>query len=273
MNRLITLTTDFGLSDEYVGVMKGVILSHAPGARIVDLSHGIPPQDIGFAASIIYSSYRYFPKGTLHVIVVDPGVGSNRRIVLLSSEGQLFLAPDNGVLSMLLTKTNVDSINEVTCDHLFLSPISRTFHGRDIFAPVAAHLANGFSPDKVGPQLGNKELTTIDLPEVLIDQKRGKLTGSVVSVDHFGNLTTNIHRDEYNHLVGTDFEGSVTVSIKGQVIDGLQTAYSAVSREAPLAIFGSRDYLEIAVNKGNAARYFNASPGDQVTLSLNARKR
>ncbi|MFP3983577.1 MAG: S-adenosyl-l-methionine hydroxide adenosyltransferase family protein [Desulfurivibrionaceae bacterium] len=148
---LITLTTDFGLSDEYVGVMKGVILSRCPQARIVDLSHGIRPQDVRGAAYTIEASFPYFPEGTIHVVVVDPGVGSSREIIALQTGGHTFLAPDNGVLSLVLPRA--DKIFKVTAGDLFLPRQGDTFHGRDIFAPLAAHLACGLSPDRLGPRL------------------------------------------------------------------------------------------------------------------------
>ena len=180
MNRIITLTTDFGLTDEYVGVMKGVILSRRPCARIVDLSHNIGRHDILQAAYVIYSSYRYFPESTIHIVVVDPGVGSDRRIVLVSAKNHLFLVPDNGILSLFLVNKYVDAAYEINCDHLFLKPLSNTFHGRDIFAPVAAQLAGDLRPEQVGNRIDPDKLVTLSMPEVRIDPVQGRITGTVL---------------------------------------------------------------------------------------------
>lgn len=267
MGTIITLTTDFGLSDEYVGVMKGVILAHTPDARIVDLTHNIPPQDIRFAAYIIASAHNYFPANTLHVIVVDPGVGSNRRIVLLQAKSQLFLAPDNGVLSLLLSEKRFQAAFEVTCDHLFLSPVSDTFHGRDIFAPVAAHLAAGMPPEEVGSPLACKNLTRLPLPKVHIDSTSKSLSGAVIGIDHFGNLITNIHQEDYRKLPAVLRDKKISVEIRDTTIPGIHTSYALVLPGELLAIFGSRGYLEIACNQGNAAQHLNAVLNDTVTLT------
>lgn len=268
MEKIITLTTDFGLTDEYVGVMKGVILARAPGAKIIDLTHGISYQDIRQAAYVIHSACGYFPAGTIHIIVVDPWVGSSRRIVLLSFKGQLFLAPDNGVLTLLLQQKELDAAYEVTCEELYLKPVSHTFHGRDIFSPVAAALINGMTPEDVGPSIDPNKLTVLTLPIVEVNQARGKIKGSVVRIDHFGNLMTNIHRDTCHELFSEDEKDSVLVVIKGQIIHGLQSSYSSVGTGSLLAIFSSRDYLEIALNLGNASEQLNANIGEEVTISF-----
>lgn len=268
MGTIITLTTDFGLSDEYVGVMKGVILSRAPDARIVDLTHAVPPQDIRLAAYIIAAAHKYFPANTLHVIVVDPGVGSNRRIILLQAKGRLFLAPDNGVLTLLLSEKNFQAAFEVTCNHLFLSPVSDTFHGRDIFAPVAAHLAAGLPPEKVGPSLARKELTTLPLPKVHIDSTNNTVSGNVIGIDHFGNLITNIHQEDYRKLPPALLDKKISVVIGNTTIPGIHTSYAIAPPGTLLALFGSRGYLEIACNLGNAAQHLNAAQDDTVTLTF-----
>jgi len=268
MNTIITLTTDFGYVNEYVGVMKGVILAGAPDACIVDLTHGIPAQAVQEAAYILDASYEYFPAGTIHVVVVDPGVGSARRIVLLRAGGHLFLAPDNGVLTLLLAKERFESAYEVNRDDLFLKPVSNTFHGRDILAPVAAHLASGLPANEVGPQLSIEELTRLSLPAVTIDLERGSVEGVVVRVDGFGNLITNILQ---HALPGTDAgqqEAKISVTVKGRTIRGIQAAYDSVQPGTLLAIFGSRNYLEIAANRVNAAKILNAGPGDMVKISI-----
>ena len=261
MAQIITLTTDFGLEDEYVGVMKGVILSRAPGARIVDLTHGIKAQDVRQAAFVIHSASQYFSEGTVHTVVVDPGVGGQRKIILLTAGNQLFLAPDNGVLSLVHQRDSC--IYEVTNDSFFLPSVSRTFHGRDIFAPLAAALANGLDPAEVGPRLTDKEITLLPLSEVRITER--KVAGSVIAIDHFGNLITNIHRST---LPG-DYSGDLSrFSVKiGTRVAGVRACYADVSEGGLLSLFGSRDYLEIVVNRGNAAMFLESSIDDEVVVT------
>lgn len=268
MNKIITLTTDFGQADEYAGVMKGVILGICPEARIVDLSHGILPQDILQAAFLINASYAYFPANTLHVIVVDPGVGSDRRIILARADGHRFLAPDNGVLTWLLQRPRFEIAYEVSCRQLFLKQLSNTFHGRDIFAPVAAHLANGFPESNVGRVLNRDELTVLSLPEAKFDKTTGILTGSIISIDRFGNLLTNIHHDFLSSLIPAGSYPKITITINNQTIQGLQPSYASVPEGSLLAIIGSRNYLEIAANHANAAHILGAATNTEVRLCL-----
>jgi S-adenosylmethionine hydrolase len=267
MNTIITLTTDFGLHDEYVGVMKGVILSLAPSVRIVDLTHSIGSQALPEAAYCIASAYSYFPKGTVHVVVVDPGVGSNRKILALCADGHLFIAPDNGVLSLLFNH-HFEAAYEITNRELFRQPVSATFHGRDIMAPVAARLVQGFSPAAVGPAMIPSDLSKLPLPTATVDHAQKTITGQVISIDKFGNLITNIHID--NELLRTvaGQYSQLLVSVCGLVIIGIQASYASVAPKSPLAVIGSRNTLEIAVNMGNAAEMLRAAPGDMVTVSL-----
>ena len=188
---IITLLTDFGIEDGYVGTIKGVILSVNPSAMIVDITHQIDPQDLIEAAYVIKSSYRYFPKGTVHVIVVDPGVGSDRAIVALEMMGHIFLAPDNGVLTLLLDEGRLDSITRVNNSQYFLEPLSQTFHGRDIFAPVGAHISKGVDLKKLGSGLNRNDLVHLSIRKPSISDE-GELVGTIVSVDRFGNCITNI---------------------------------------------------------------------------------
>lgn len=268
MNTIITLTTDFGYVNEYVGVMKGVILARTPDARIVDLTHGIRAQAVDEAAYVLEAAYGYFPAGTIHVVVVDPGVGSARRIVLLCADGHLFLAPDNGVLTLLLAKERFESAYGVDRDDLFLKPVSNTFHGRDILAPVAAHLASGLPVAEVGPQLSSEELTRLSLPEVTIDRGKGLVRGEVVGVDGFGNLITNIHQHTLPGRGAGHQEANISVSVKGRTIRGIRATFDSEQPGNLLAIFGSRGYLEIAANRANAARILGAGPGDAVAISI-----
>ncbi len=271
MDRIITLTTDFGLTDEYVGVMKGVILSVAPAVRIVDLTHGIGSQSIREAAYVVHSACDYFPPGTLHVVVVDPWVGTDRRIILVSVRGQMFLAPDNGVLTLFMQDRQIEFARQVDCQELYLQPVCHTFHGRDIFAPVAAHLARGMALEKVGPELDPQGLIVLPMPEVDFNRQRGEIRGSVVRVDHFGNLITNIHRRMFLQICPQGVDAPMQVNIKGQIIHGLASSYSAVENGSLLAIFSSRDYLEIALNMGSAARQLAAGDGQKVSILIQRR--
>ena len=260
MTQIITLTTDFGLEDEYVGVMKGVILSRAPEARIVDLTHGIKAQDVRQAAFVISSASQYFPRGTVHTVVVDPGVGGQRKIILLTAGNQLFLAPDNGVLSLVRRRDS--RLYEATNETLFLPTVSRTFHGRDIFAPLAAALANGLDPAEVGPGLSDNEITLLPFSEVRLTER--EMVGCVIASDHFGNLITNIHRS----MLPGDYSGDLSrFSVKiGTRLAGVRACYEDVPEGGVLALFGSRDYLEIAVNRGNAVMLLESSIDDEVVV-------
>lgn len=264
--RLITLTTDFGLIDEYVGIMKGVILSHCPAARIVDLTHQVPPQDLRRAAYSIEAARPYFPSGTLHVLVVDPGVGTERRLVLVAAAGQLFLAPDNGVLT-LVVRAGFEAAYQVECRELFLEPLSATFHGRDILAPVAAALARGMAPEAVGRRLPREELAMLPLPSPMIDPNGPAVTGEVVSIDHFGNLLTNISRETFLRAGGPS-PAAISLRVRETVIAGPAPAYGSAAPGELVALFGSRGLLEIAVNQGNAAQRLAVAPGEPVLVSF-----
>ena len=267
MNRIITLTTDFGLSDEYVGVMKGVILARAPAATIVDLCHAVPRQNIVQAALLIKSAYVFFPKGTIHIVVVDPGVGSGRRLIVLLADGHIFLAPDNGVLSLLLDSDTVAAAYEIQCEHYYLSPLSSTFHGRDILAPVAAHLAAGLDPAATGPLLHLRTLLRIAVDEPHIDAGQGKISGRIISRDHFGNLQTNIGEKCLKSLWAKSGM-NVKVTVKERVISGIQNSYVAAPPGELLAIINSRGFVEIASNQGDAGALLGAGPGDTVVLEM-----
>lgn len=268
MAAIITLTTDFGLQDEYVGVMKGVILGLAPAVQLVDLTHAIAPHDCRQAAGVLAAAYPYFPSGTIHLVVVDPGVGSERRIVLVQGGGHLFLAPDNGVLTPILRAGVGETAYEVTREELFLSPRSHTFHGRDILAPVAGHLAAGLAPAATGPSLALAALTTLPLPAPTLDLHRLRIEGQVLSCDHFGNLITNIDQERIRNLQAQRPNETLVVTVGTHRLLGLQSWYSAVPPQAPLAIIGSRGTLEIAVNQGQAAELLGVGPANKITISL-----
>lgn len=254
---IITLTTDFGYRDPYVGVMKGVILGRCPDCRLVDLTHGITPHSVLEGNFSIRGSYRFFPPETLHLIVVDPGVGGKRRIVLLQREGHYFLAPDNGVLTGLVE--DAESIRSVENSSLFLQEVSSTFHGRDIFAPVAGEIVRGISLEDLGPEVSNP--VTIQWSEPAVSGE--SIEGTILYIDVFGNLVTNITR---THVYRLGLE-TPRIFLQGKEIGIPQAAYSIKSKGEPLAIYGSFGHLEIAVNQGNAAEFYNVGTGDEVIVT------
>jgi len=262
---IITLLTDFGVNDEFVGVMKGVILSIHPAATVVDITHDIDPQDIIQAAYLVKSSYAYFPEDTVHLVVVDPGVGSDRSIVALKTERYYFVCPDNGVLTLLLEEENIRDVVRLDNDGYFLHPVSRTFHGRDIFAPVGAHLSRGLPLCEMGTPMDLEHLARVPLQKPYMSRK-GELIGELVLIDRFGNLMTNIDSDTLKRYGVPDSVRSCSVHIGDAAIEGVSKSYSSVGHCRPLAIVGSRGYLEIAVNGGNAADYFKAQKGDGVNV-------
>jgi len=265
---IITLTTDFGLDDCYVGAMKGVILSRNPAARIIDLCHTVGPQDVVQAAYLIHANFSYFPEGTLHLVIVDPGVGSSRKIILATARDHSFLVPDNGVLSPFLKKKQVTSSFSAEREDLYLHPTSRTFHGRDIFAPLAAFLTNGNPPESIGPEYDTAKLTTLDLPMPIVDPANSTVKGSIINIDRFGNASTNITLDEIGPL--NTPPGSLQLSIGNHTITGLRATYTDTSPGTPLLIINSQNFLEIAVNRGSAQALLNTSLYDTVVLSAKA---
>lgn len=265
---IITLMTDFGVDDEYVGVMKGVILSINPAAIIVDITHHIKPQDLIQAAYVIKHSFKFFPEGTVHVVVIDPGVGSERAIIALEVTGHIFLAPDNGVLTFLMDEPNIGSIVRVKDPRYFLESVSRTFHGRDIFAPVAAHLSNGVEIKALGVPTDKIDLKKLFIEQASISDS-GELVGAVVFIDGFGNLITNIDEKSLDNFCKFCKKEKLEFRIGKKKIIGLSKTYENVLPQSPLAIIGSRGYLEIAVNCGNARRYFMADRWDTVTVASN----
>ncbi|MBI4880648.1 MAG: SAM-dependent chlorinase/fluorinase [Planctomycetes bacterium] len=257
---IITLLTDFGLHEPYVGVMKGVILGICPEACIVDLTHQVEAREVMEANFALHGAFPYFPAGTIHVVVVDPGVGSSRRILCARSRGMTFLAPDNGVLTGVFQPG--DEIRAVTNGRMFLGgPISHTFHGRDIFAPVAARLLAGARFADVGGPVSDP--VTLDLPQP-VRQRSGSLMGTIIHIDQFGNLISNIRKHDVEALP----ENARVVSFRGQEIGRLVESYASVERGAPLAIVDSFGFLEIAVNSGSAAKHFNGARGDPLHLGL-----
>ena len=258
---MITLTSDFGLCDPFVGVMKGVILSIAPSAPIVDLCHGVPPQDILAGALTLEESTAYFPAGTIHIAVVDPGVGSARAAVALETERAIYVGPDNGIFDLVLKKESLKRAVKLENPRYELPVVSHTFHGRDIFAPAAAHLFNGAPLDDFGPPLA--ELTKLKMPAPI--EHGGRLQLHILRVDHFGNIITDLKPAAYAEWnpgnAPVKFEFMHTCFI-GSVL----TAFAGVPEGAPVAYFGSGGWLEIAIRNGHAAGYFKVARGFSVML-------
>jgi S-adenosylmethionine hydrolase len=258
--RIVTLTTDFGLSDHYVGVMKGVILGIQPAAQVVDISHGVQPFEIADGAFTIAQAYRYFPKKTIHVVVVDPGVGSARRPLLAEMAGQYFVAPDNGVLSMIFAREHA-KVRHIVSERFFLPEVSRTFHGRDVFSPVAAHLATGVTPAKFGKRIEDYLRADFGTPG---QTGQSAWTGTILKADHFGNLFTNFHIDRFPAIRTHAF--SLNAGL--QSIARLALTFSECAPGELFVIVGSSGYLEIAASQGSAAQTLGCSAGSPVELTI-----
>lgn len=257
---VITLTTDFGLTDHFVGVMKGVILSINPQVDLVDLSHLVAAHDILDCAFLIAQSYRYFPRDTIHLVVVDPGVGSNRRPILATTAHHKFVAPDNGVLSLLYDREESFEVRHLTNDRYFLMPVSSTFHGRDIFSPVAGWLSTGVQVERFGERIADYVRLAMPAPLRLPE---GTVTGAILKVDSFGNLITNLTPQDLPELF-SEKPPSFTMIINHQTITRLVTSYSEGKPSELFAILGSSGYLEVCTNQGSAATVLKASRGDEV---------
>ena len=271
MPPIITLTTDFGTSDAFVGVMKGVILGIAPDARIVDLTHEVPPQDVLAGAYLLRGAAPYFPRGTIHVAVVDPGVGTKRRALVVATRDAFFVAPDNGLATLVAPRAAVRGIWDVSRSRARLPVVSRTFHGRDVFAPVAATLARGAAPDELGTRL--RTMQRLTLPRVRREARR--TVGEIVWVDRFGNCISNIRADDLPRTARADasrrnargaFRGRrLSVTIDGHALP-LLDSYADVPAGKPVALVNSNDLVEMAVNRGSAASVLGIGRGARVVV-------
>ena len=241
MKRFITITSDFGLDDHYVGSMKGVILGINPDVVITDITHRIPRYDIFKAAFTLRSFYRNFPKETIHIAVVDPGVGSHRKPISVQTEHGIFVGPDNGIFSFIYGSCKELRIFEISNPKYMMSDVSQTFHGRDIFAPAAAHISLGLDLRELGKEIEEPVLLEISKPSV----NDKEILGEVIYVDSFGNLITNITAD----LI----QGYSSILIDDFIIDSVANSYQDVEKGELLAIIGSSGFLEISVNQGSAA--------------------
>jgi S-adenosyl-L-methionine hydrolase (adenosine-forming) len=270
MPPIITLTTDFGLRDEYAGVLHGVIAGLAPQAHRIDLCHHIRPQDVRQGAFILQAAAPYFPKATIHLAVVDPGVGTPRQLLALRAMGQVFLGPDNGILTPFLQEGLFEEAIFLDCPKLHLAPLSTTFHGRDILAPVAAALANGTALSSLGIPALKENLTKLAPSVLQIDRIHGTILGCIIHIDHFGNLTTNIHQRDLAGLKADP--ASIQIFHKNQQVSGLSGTYDSLPKGQALALIGSRGYLELAVSRGNAARQLGAEVDDPVRVRQNEKR-
>jgi S-adenosylmethionine hydrolase len=257
---ILTLTSDFGLSDHYVAVMKGVILSICPQARMVDISHGVGPFDVAEGAYLIAQAYPYFPRKTVHVVVVDPGVGTARRPILLEAAGQYFVGPDNGVLSMVYSREK-HKVRLISNDLYFRKPVSRTFHGRDIFSPVAAHLAAGVPPPRMGKLIQDYLRPSFEKP-----QRTGKRTwtGRILKIDRFGNIVTNFQVSEFPDLERKNF----ALAIGPRQVGVMAHNYAECGPGELFLVAGSSGYLEVSVNQGSAAKAIGCETGAPAELMI-----
>lgn len=263
-SRIVTFTTDFGLNDPFVGILHGVVLNIHPTTAIVDVCHAIASYDVLDGAWTIAQAYRFFPPRTVHVVVVDPGVGSQRRPIIAETTDHIFVAPDNGVLSLVEAREPKFIVRHITAERYFLQPTSHTFHGRDIFAPVAGWLSKGVAPSEFGPEIS--DYVRLPLPQV---ERIGQnsLRGVVLKVDKFGNLITNIGELEAPALFG-GASPVVSILIAGLTITRLCQSYAEGEPEEIFAIVGSSGYLEIAARQASAAEKLAAGVGTPVGVVL-----
>jgi S-adenosyl-L-methionine hydrolase (adenosine-forming) len=261
---IITLTTDFGLNDHFVGTMKGVILEIVPEVEIVDISHAVQAFDVLDGALAISQSYSYFPNQTVHVVVVDPGVGSERRPIIASSDGYHFVAPDNGVLSMVYAREERLHVRHITAEHYFRQPLSNTFHGRDIFAPVAAYLAKMVDSHKFGDEIKDYVRWAAPKPKAVAENR---LRAVVLKVDRFGNLITNVTPQDVPVLFGVQ-PGKFKIVVGNREITSIRSAYAEGAQGEVFGILGSMGYLEIVANRAPAAQITGAGKGSEVSILL-----
>ena len=255
---VITLLSDFGTADYFVGAVKGAILSVNTGVVIADITHDIPPQDIEAGAFTLLAVYKTFPVGTIHVVVVDPGVGSSRRPIVVNANGQFFVGPDNGLFTYIYDRESSHRIFHVTAEKYFRPSPSTTFHGRDIFAPVAAALSTGVKPEDLGHEIAD----AVRLPGSLtpIVQKNGNVQGRIIHIDRFGNCVTNITREVLKS------EESASLRINGKTIRDFRNFYGEGPKKSLFAIWGSAGFLEISVNGGSAAKILRGKRGNKVIV-------
>ena len=260
---VITLTTDFGLRDSYVAIMKGVILSICPSVRIIDISHEVRKFDVLSGAFILASAFSYFPKGTIHVGVVDPGVGTERKAIAIKTKNYFFIGPDNGLLTLASKIDGIVEIRLIENEELFLQNVSSTFHGRDIFAPVAAHIARGVKVEEIGRRIDDFINLSLEFGKI----EEGKIKGKIVHIDRFGNLITSIEGKLLLDMI--DYGGKVTMELGDEHFElPLLKSYGYAKEGDLLLTIGGSGFVEISVNKGSAFKRLGASVGEKVILVL-----
>jgi S-adenosylmethionine hydrolase len=257
----ITLLTDFGMKDHYVASMKGVILSINPQCNLIDITHQVSPQNIQEGAFILANSYSSFPKGTIHLSVVDPGVGGIRKPILLVTQNYFFVGPDNGLFTLVAQREKVEKIIVLTQQKYFLTKLSTTFHGRDIFAPVAAHLSLGIQPNAFGDQTRAWVKVRFGKPAI----EKGRLLGEVLHIDTFGNFVSNIDEKIFFRFTK---ERPYVIWVGKKKIHHLGKGYWEGKPGEPMALIGSSGYLEISMNKGNAQKTLKMKRGDPIQVDL-----
>ncbi|MBN1882907.1 MAG: SAM-dependent chlorinase/fluorinase [Deltaproteobacteria bacterium] len=257
--QLITMLTDFGIKDPFVGVMKGVIHGIHPAARTIDLTHEVPPQDVRSGSFMLLCAYRYFPPGTVHLAVVDPGVGTERRALVIATNRHLFVGPDNGILTWAALDDGIRFSVSITNDEYLLPQPSTTFHGRDVFAPAAAHLCRGVNPEDLGGKIDDVLMLDFPHPEI---HSASRIVGAVIHTDRFGNLITNVRLTD-------DERARVTkVKLKNVSIPGISITYMDGDPGEPLALVGSSGFVEIACSQSSAAFILGAHRDDEVIFDL-----
>lgn len=262
--RIVTLTTDFGVSDPFASIMRGVVLSINPQANVVDISHEVPSFDLLDGALTIASAYPYYPSGSIHLVVVDPGVGGARRPILVNTQNHLFVAPDNGVLSLVFQREERVEVRHITADHFFRQPVSQTFHGRDVFAPVAAWLSRDVPPEKFGDVV--EDFARLNVPAVRTAAPN-RISAVVLKVDKFGNLITNVTPESAPQL----FQASppaFRMTVGSATVNRLSTSYSEGKPGELIALLGSLGFLEIAANHASAAQAAQAGRGAPVEIAF-----
>lgn len=261
-NAIITLTTDYGTEDHLVGTLKGVILRINPDVTIVDITHQVAAYDLLDGALTIGAAYEYFPPKTIHIVVVDPGVGTERRPLLVSAQNQYFVAPDNGVLSVIFDREQQNLVvRHANAEHYYLQPVSKTFHGRDVFAPVAAWLSKGWQTASMGDEIQDYKRFALPRPKAT----DGVARGVVLRVDSFGNLVTNFRLEDLPETVVNG--GTLKLQVGTHPVSKLVETFARGAAGEPVAYLGSSGYLEIAVNKANASRTLGLGRGAPVVLS------
>lgn len=264
---IIALLTDFGLADHYVGVMKAVVMSRAPYTRIIDISHNVPPHNIDGAAYLLWAAYKFFPRGTIFISVVDPGVGSKRRIVCVVGGGYIFLGPDNGSLKYIVGEIKNSKAYAVTEKNYFLQDVSTTFHGRDIFASVAGFLANGLDPSRLG-----RRITRLKSEHFIsVNSVHRPMAGKIIHVDRFGNLITNfrwqLHHQKSRKRIGELKNFCLQFHSTRQIVSHFFRTYDDAPENVSFMTLGSSGLIEISVKKDSAAEFLGISQGERITLS------